>query len=524
MFTFTDLLHQVTFYAACVLTVYCTVLCAYRAFLHPLKDYPGPPLARLTDAYAGFHALLMHLHLTTWEDHQRYGRVIRQGPNKLVFNSVEALRGKLAKSRVYRTTLHASTSENLWSTIDKRLHRSKRKKIGAVLSDRAMRHFEPAILREIDIFLGEILSSCRAPGVRLVDMTHQLKYLTLDIIGRLAFGHAIKAQTAPKNRFLSKGIVVANYHFNVLMQFPFLAQPWIVYLLHRLTARQQQKNMDSLRKIIQRRKVQGKAAEYDLYHVLTKDADTEDGKDVQLGELWTEALMFYVAGGETSATTLSALFFYLSRNPDCYHRLATEIRSTFTTGADIRGGPQLAGCQYLNACISEALRIAPPAPGTLWRELPFDDTKDNGPLIIDGHVVSPGTQVGVCTYAIHHNEEYFPEPFMFRPERWMKDNAATRSHEAFVPFSLGSRSCAGKTLAYQEIGITLAKTLWYFDFEKPSGTPGDVGGGKSGSLGGRGRPNEFQLYDIFASTHEGPMLFFRTRGDFYKELQTVTNY
>ncbi|RYO94795.1 hypothetical protein DL764_007773 [Monosporascus ibericus] len=103
-------------------------------------------------------------------------------------------------------------------------------------------------------------------------MTHQLKYLTLDITGRLAFGHAIKAQTAPKNRFLSKGIAVADYHFNVLMQLPFLARPWIVYLTHRLTTRQQWKNMNSLQKVIQRPKVQG------------KDADTGDEKDVRLGE------------------------------------------------------------------------------------------------------------------------------------------------------------------------------------------------------------------------------------------------
>lgn len=65
-------------------------------------------------------------------------------------------------------------------------------------------------------------------------------------------------------------------------------------------------------------------------------------------------------GGETISTALSALVFYLSRNPGAYKRLADEIRSTLSSTADIRGGPRLAGCKYLRACIDEVLRMFPP--------------------------------------------------------------------------------------------------------------------------------------------------------------------
>lgn len=227
-------------------------------------------------------------------------------------------------------------------------------------------------------------------------------------------------------------------------------------------------------------------------------------------------------GGETSSTALGALFFYLARHPDCYRQLATEVRSKFTSGADIRSGSQLAGCRYLHACINETLRLAPSGPGTLWREMAEDDTEENGPLVIDGHVIRPGTQVGVCTYAIHHNEEYFPDPFAFKPERWMADDdSAIRTHPAFAPFSIGPRSCAGKTLAFMEVGITVAKVLWYFDFDRPSDNS-NLGGGRLGRSGGRGRTDEFQLYDIFTTTFDGPELVFRTRGDFYRELEIAT--
>jgi cytochrome P450 len=93
-----------------------------------------------------------------------------------------------------------------------------------------------------------------------------------------------------------------------------------------------------------------------------------------------------------------------------------EIRSTLKTDAEIRSGPELSGCHYLRACIDEALRIAPPIPGTLWREL---EPTDDRPLVVDGQVIPRGTQVGVNTYSIHHNEEYFQDPYAFNPERWL---------------------------------------------------------------------------------------------------------
>jgi cytochrome P450 len=216
---------------------------------------------------------------------------------------------------------------------------------------------------------------------------------------------------------------------------------------------------------------------------------------------------------------MSALFFYLLKHPDCYEKLALEIRSTFERGAQIKSGPVLASCSYLRACIDETLRMSPPGSGTFWRELSDNDTEQRGPLIIDGHIVAPGTQVGVCTYAIHHNPDYFPDPFTFKPDRWLGKNATARQFQAFAPFSLGSRACAGKTLAYLEISLTVAKTLWYFDFEQPqSGDMSDEGGRRLSFGRNRGRDEEFRMYDIFSAAHKGPLVSFETRGDYWTDL------
>lgn len=215
------------------------------------------------------------------------------------------------------------------------------------------------------------------------------------------------------------------------------------------------------------------------------------------------------------------MFFYLAHNRDYYERLAAEIRTTFASSSEIRSGPQLSNCHYLRACIDETLRIAPPVPGTLWRELASDET--HTPLIIDGHVVPPGTQVGVNIYALQHNEKYFPDPYRFRPERWLPSETPESQrqlmHEAFTPFSIGYRGCAGKAMAYLETSLVIAKTLWYFDFKLAPGKLGKVGGGTPGRTDGRGRPEEYQLYDVIAGEHDGPYLVFSPRGNACDDLK-----
>lgn len=154
----------------------------------------------------------------------------------------------------------------------------------------------------------------------------------------------------------------------------------------------------------------------------------------------------------------------------------------------------------------------PPIPGTLWRE---QAGEDNGKtLVVDGHVIPPGTQVGVNIYALHHNEEYFPEPFVFKPERWLAHGPeSTRAFRgAFAPFSLGGRGCIGRAMAYLEASVIVAKTLWYFDFEAAP-REGCMMGDKNRDS------DEYKLYDTFAATHDGPLLKFHPRGDLMLELE-----
>lgn len=85
-------------------------------------------------------------------------------------------------------------------------------------------------------------------------------------------------------------------------------------------------------------------------------------------------------------------------------------------------------------------------------------------------------------------------------------------HNAFAAFSVGSRGCAGKPTAYLELSLSLAKILWYLDFETAPGELGQVGAGQEG---------DFRLYDIFTSTHDGPYLVFKPRDAFVEDFGSV---
>ncbi|KAK5625828.1 hypothetical protein RRF57_001544 [Xylaria bambusicola] len=187
--------------------------------------------------------------------------------------------------------------------------------------------------------------------------------------------------------------------------------------------------------------------------------------------------------------------------PAVCDRLAREIRSGFTSGDNIQSGPQLPGCKYLRVVIDETLRITAPFTATFWRE-PYPSHTE--PLVVDGVLTPRGPMVG------------------FLLERWLgfeeKSTAAAEkklpgpaTRAAFTLFTLGETGCLSKAVAYQEISLVIAKTLWYFDFHKAPGKAGGFGEGEPSRTDGGGGLDEYQLYDLVVADHDGLNLPFNPR-------------
>ncbi|KAJ8123117.1 hypothetical protein ONZ43_g857 [Nemania bipapillata] len=464
---------------------------SYLILLHPLRKYPGPLLAKVSDWFTGFHAFKKDLHLEIFQCHQKYGPVVRVAPDRLVFNTVEALQdiyqnGRVSKAYTYGSSVRNNV-DNVFTARDKDIHRARRKMIAPALTERAAKSFEPSLMEHVATYLRQVLEASK--NSEPLNMTEKARHLALDIVTELSFGSPLNVQTSDENRFVSKALAFGLYRGNIWHHVFYLSRLWAYSFLDLLFFESREKYSRLLDKLIRDRVARAR------------------GKSV-----WWEAHFLVVAGSDTTATATSATFFYLSRNRECYRKLAQEVRSSFASAAEIKSGPQLANCRYLRACIDESLRMSPPVPGALWRS---QDPDDNQPLVIDGHVIPKGMLFGISSYAIHHNEAYFPDPFAYNPERWLEPRTPGKksAYDAFAAFSIGPRSCAGKAMAYLESSLILAKTLWYFDFETAPSTLGEVGAAK-----GRERAGEFHLEDIFTTRHDGPYLVFRPRGELWKDL------
>ena len=250
----------------------------------------------------------------------------------------------------------------------------------------------------------------------------------------------------------------------------------------------------------------------DIFSALESARDPETNRMYTPIELVSEAGLLIIAGSDTTATAIAATVFYLLHSLESLRILQEEIRSTFASLEDVRIGTKLSACRYLFACFDESMRLSPPVPGLLPREV-----LSSG-LDVDGIHLPSGSDVGVPIYALHHNEEYFPEPWAFKPSRWIAGQDGTteedvkRARSAFSVFGYGRTSCVGKHLAYQELALTVARMAWIYEWRLQPGS--SVGEGRKGMGWGREKKDEFQLWDKFVSISEGPLVEFKSRAAF----------
>lgn len=266
----------------------------------------------------------------------------------------------------------------------------------------------------------------------------------------------------------------------------------------------------------------------DAWSVLLKSRYPNTGKAFSTEELISEAGIFIVGGTDTTTTCTVSTIFYLLRNPSTLERLTKEVREAFPTQSGSSecpiqfADPRLQKITYILACMDEALRLSPPLPTILRREV------GPGGIVVDGEVFPEGTDLGVPHYSLHRNEEAFPEPLSYKPERWMHEDTDGESKEGkssaeqykagvgygpcFTPFGLGRYSCIGRHLAYQEVSYILAHIVWQFDLRFEPGST--LGGGHSSRSRGRRNSDEFQIFCRFVAQQDGPLVQFRQRADF----------
>jgi cytochrome P450 len=194
--------------------------------------------------------------------------------------------------------------------------------------------------------------------------------------------------------------------------------------------------------LIEERRSDGDGHRDDVLGMLL-EARHEDGSPMSAQELRDELMTALVAGHETTASQLAWAFERLAREPQVLDRLRSD------------------GDEYLMATIHEILRLRPVLPNAEPRLV-------KKPVTIGDVEYPPGVALLASAYLIHHDPEIYPEPYAFRPERFVGKAPGTYT---WIPFGGGRRRCLGASFALQEMKIVIRAVVDRFELEPAGDRP-----------------------------------------------------
>jgi cytochrome P450 len=191
-------------------------------------------------------------------------------------------------------------------------------------------------------------------------------------------------------------------------------------------------------------------AERDDILSMLMTAEFEDGTRMEDQELRDQLMTLLLAGHETTATALAWTFDLLLRHPAELGRL----RDSLAAGEE----------DYLRATISESLRLRP--------VIPLAGRRLSKELVADGVTFPEGADVTPAIWLTHTRPDIYPDPFAFKPERFLGDGPDTYS---WIPFGGSVRRCIGATFAEFEMRVVLREVLTRTELHKASPLPERTG-------------------------------------------------
>ncbi|KAG8165886.1 hypothetical protein KVR01_004438 [Diaporthe batatas] len=423
-----------------------------------LRSIPGPFLASISNLdriWSCFSGQQMNYHL---ELHARYGPLVRVGPKHVSFSdgrlipTVYGFNTRFWKSEFY-DMFHLDGATTTFSERDELAHREKRRPVAAAYSMSTMRELEPmndecsAILTaELDALVG-----------REVDFGEWLHWYAFDVITTIAFSNRLGfmeargdvqgvinalstrlkyvttvGQAPYLHRYLAGNPLVSkvakfyrdteaaplystNYYIRRIMNSviglfrdPESLNP-TEYLIGFIT--QQVRRRES--------KDPGTMQFKDLLGRIKRFKDGEKVMDEK--ELMSHAAANILAGSDTTASTLRALFYYLCRTPAAHDRLLAEIDEAERNGrlSDPVTFEEAQQLRYFQAVVKEAMRIHPAVGLLLERVVPRDGADIGGVWLPGGTVIGMNPWVAARDPSVYGEDAY-----SFRPERWLEADTA----------------------------------------------------------------------------------------------------
>ncbi|XP_055684920.1 probable cytochrome P450 6a23 [Lutzomyia longipalpis] len=179
----------------------------------------------------------------------------------------------------------------------------------------------------------------------------------------------------------------------------------------------------------------------------------EETEKLTINELAAQAFLFFVAGFETSSTTMMHCIYELALNPDIQEKTREHINQVLEKHNNELTYEAMMDMTYLDQVVNETLRKYPVLIFLLricTQDYTFPDSKTT---------VKKGMRVFLPIYGFHHDPEYYPNPEKFDPDRFTKESIAARPQYTYFPFGDGPRNCIGMRFGLMQARVGLIALL-----------------------------------------------------------------
>ncbi|KAI8489166.1 hypothetical protein Bbelb_331510 [Branchiostoma belcheri] len=307
------------------------------------------------------------------------------------------------------------------------------------------RSAEGRILEETTALCAAIRSLDGAPA----DISHLIGNAVSNIICSMSFGNRFQYDDEEFKRL--------SHAFSYLVRITGMLLQYVMPVVRKLPVMRNWKGGYGIRMndyiidFIMKRAEEHKATfdRSDIRDIIDVYLSEDPGSGVNEEALGTVIRDLFIAGSETTATTLKWGLLYTSLNPDVQTKVQEEIDREFTTGGVPRWSER-GRLPYTEATIMEIQRIRAIVPLNVFHGTSADTT---------------------LLWSTMMDPEVTPEPETFRPERFLDEEGKVVKPEWFLPFSAGRRRCLGEQLAKMELFLFYTSLLQQFTFKLPEGAP-----------------------------------------------------
>ncbi|KAL2074201.1 hypothetical protein VTL71DRAFT_7979 [Oculimacula yallundae] len=471
------------------------------------------------------------------------GSIVRYGANSLSISTpssipqIHGAKANVKKGAWYKTLDISAGAPSVQMEIDKHQHAMRRRFLAPAFSERALKEAENLIaVSAKKLSRGLAFGTKEGAWSDPINFNDWATFFGFDFISDLGYGQSFGMLDHEENRWIPGVLKSASIFLYYVGYLPFidLVRPLMGTWIQDYIGGQAAADSLKFTNLANGRRAERTALENqrttkatdsgrrDTFHYLLNSKDPVTGNMFTTEQLQADSALIIAAGSDGVGISLAACMFYLLKYPRTMEILTNEIRRSFKSSEEI-SNPTLSSLPYLHACLEETLRMNPPKPSSLPREVL------TGGLLIDGHLLPRGINFGSPLYVIHHDPSVFSDPWTYLPERWIaststgvtsEDVSAARA--ACAPFLIGPMNCIGKNMSFIALKLALATLL----------LENDVRGGEELTGGGRSddaeelrrRIGEYQMTDWILGFRDGPMVALRPRqlGDDLIEAQIAS--